>query len=80
MSSNKSAIFDNENIENVQDNLNKVAKDLGKHAKHFVKDKQEEFANFASACSDHVKENPLRSVLLGFGAGFLVSKLLGKFK
>jgi len=32
-----SSILGNENVENVQDNLNKVAKDLGKQTKHFLK-------------------------------------------
>lgn len=77
--SNKSEIFDKEDLEHSQDKLNKVAKDLGKQTKHFVKNKQKEFEELTDSYCEHVKEHPIRSVLLGFAAGVLFAKLFSNF-
>lgn len=75
MSNNRTEVFDKEIIENSQEQLTKVAKDLGKQTKRFVKEKQGELEDLANTCADHVKEYPLRSVLLGFAAGALMVKI-----
>ena len=53
MSINKSEMFEG-NLENTQDNLSKIAKDLGKETKRFVKNKEEEFKDINN---DKIKNN-----------------------
>lgn len=78
MSNSRPEMFDKENLDNAQENLSKVAKDLGKQTKRYVKEKQEELEDLAHICCEHVKEHPIRSVVLGFAAGVLLAKLFSK--
>lgn len=75
MSNNRTELFDKEVIENSQEQLTKVAKDLGKQTKRYVQTKQEELEDLAHTCASHIKEYPLRSVLIGFAAGMLLTKV-----
>lgn len=67
-----------EDLENTQDNLNKIARDLGKQTKLFIQNKQGEFEELATAYCDHVKAHPVRSVLIGFAVGILFNKMFTK--
>lgn len=80
MSYNQTGSSVKEEVENAQDQLSKAAKDAGKQAKRFIKNTQGELEEMANSCCDHIKENPIRSVLLGFAAGVIITKLLSSGK
>ena len=70
-----------ENIKNInmsQEELAKAANNLGKKTKEFVEQQQEDFDKLAQTCSESIKKNPLKSVLLGFTVGFILGKILTK--